>query len=446
MELLHRLPSVLVLLAVAGTVALGGPRQLTVDDCVRLGLENSPALRASRAGVDVADARRQEAVAARLPSLSLNAGYTRLSSVAPFVLSVPGTPIAETLSASPSNSYQARLSLQQPLFTGGRLRSADAMAAANAGAARSDYARDRAQLVYDITSNYWRLFQAMQSRAVIDSDIGRIRAHLADVRNLETQGLATHNDVLKVQVLLANAQLVKVDVSNGAQLAMTAMNNLVGLPLSTEIEPTSSPTVQTGKSEDSDSLPELIDLALKNRPEVRSMGHRVRVGAAGVSLARAARYPQVMATGDYTYARPNSRAFPSKDKFSSSWGAGVALSFDVWNWGTAAHKTAEAEAQLRQAEATLVQVRNSVALGVTQDFLSLHHMRAKVDAAEAALAQAEESRRVADVGFKAGAVLNSDLLDAEMNLMQAQLNLIQAQADLVVSQAKMEQGTGRSRQ
>jgi outer membrane protein len=436
-----RLAVMVIMLAL---LSVGAARPLTVEECVQLGLQNNPTLVASQAGVDYAQARQREALAARLPSLKLTGGYTRVNPVDPFVFTLPTKPpIAETIVPSITNNYQAKLTLQQPLFTGFRLHNTGLIAGENAQAAGNDLARDRAQLVYDVRSGYWRLFQAVKSQATVEGNIKRMQAHLADIKNLQTHGMATRNDVLKVQVQVSNVELAAVDARNGVQVAMTALNNLIGLPLSTDIEPISETGAKAGGSASGeDSLPALITNAQERRPEIKSLEARVRASADGVNLARAAWYPQIVASGDFVYARPNQRVFPSQDKFMPSWDAGVGMSFDVWNWGTAAHQTAEAKAQFRQAQASLTQLKNGIALQVTQDFLSLQKAQAKVAVAETAVVQAEENQRVARDGFAAGTVISADLLDAEVNLLQAQLNLTQAQADLEIGRAKLEQTLG----
>ena len=418
-------------------------QRLTVEDCVRLGLANSPTLVASQAGIDYADAKSLEASTARLPSLTLTGAYTRLSPISPFVFDIPvpgKAPVAETVVPSINNNYQAKLSLQQPLFTGLRLQNASAIAAENARAARTDFARDKNQLLLDIRSAYWGLYQAVQAETLVQQNRRRMQVHLADIRNRQRVGLATLNDVLKVRVQAANVALTEVETHNAIQVATTALDNLVGLPLDTEVEPASEPGGAGAGG--GDSLPALIEQATKRRPEVQSLEARVRAGSDAVNLARAAWYPQVSATGDLTYARPNSRNFPPQDKFTPSWDVGVGASFAVWNWGQASHQTAEARAQLRQVQVSLTQLKNAIALQVTQDFLALQKAQAEVIAADTAVVQAAENQQVAHDGFEAGTALNSDLLDAEVNLLQAQLNLAQSRAGREISRAKLAQTLG----
>jgi outer membrane protein len=431
------LASIVALMATP--VVRGATRQLTLDECIRLGLANAPLLKSSQAVVQTAEARRNEAIATRLPSVRLSGGYTRESSVPPFVFELPTRP--ETLVPSIDNNYSARLSVQEPLFTGFKLQSATRIADKNLQAARNDFARDRAELIYQIESSYWGLYEALQARSVVDRNVERMQAHLAEVQQMQTEGLATRNDVLRVQAQLANARLARVDAANAAQVATTALNNLAGLTLDTEDEPTTTPTDSTAVI--TESLPALIQQAMAKRPEVKAMELRVRAGADNVSLARSNWYPQIQATGDFYYSRPNSRVFPPTDKFEPSWDVGVGASLNVWDWGVIAQQTAEAEAQLKQLRASLEQVKDGIELEVTQDYLNLREASARIAAADTALAQAQENQRVSSDGFKAGTVLSSDLLDAETNLLQAQINQTQSLVGLQLAAEKLEETLGQ---
>jgi outer membrane protein TolC len=191
-----------------------------------------------------------------------------------------------------------------------------------------------------------------------------------------------------------------------------------------------------------ESLPDLIAEARAQRPELKSLECRVKAAGDAVRVARAGWYPQVALTGNYYYSRPNQRYFPTKDELKSSWDVGVGAAWDVWNWGTAAHQTTEAKAQLSQLQAALAQLQDAIALEVTQDYLNLKRAEEKALLVGKAIAQADENLRVVTAGFKAGAVLSSELLDAEVSLLQAQLNRTQALVDLELAQAKLNKTLG----
>ena len=111
------------------------------------------------------------------------------------------------------------------------------MADYSAQAQKQDYTKDEHDLIYNIKNAYWTLYKANQLKTVVDENVNQIKAHLEDVNNMFNQGLATKNDVLKVQVQLGDVQIKQIDANNNVRLSMINLDNVMGLPLSTQIEP-----------------------------------------------------------------------------------------------------------------------------------------------------------------------------------------------------------------
>jgi outer membrane protein TolC len=424
---------------------------LTLDQSIGLGLENSRMLHASRAGVDAAEARSGEASAARLPSLKASGSYTRLSDVPPFVLTLP-PPMSGSYTVSPNivNSYALRLTLQQPLFTGFRVQSGAAMSENAAKAAGEDYNRDRADLVYAVSNAYWSLFKAIEFRKLIDETAGQVRAHLQDVRNFLAQGMATNNDVLKVQVQYSSIQLQQIDANNNVQLARIALNNVMGIPLDTEVDLLSAPARPQSGAGDSLARPsELPDLgalakrAIEGRPEVKALDYRVQAGENGVTLARSGWFPQIFLTGNYNYARPNQRIVPAQDAWKDTWDVSLMASWDIWNWGSTIHQTRQAQAQLSQIMDARSQLRDGIQLEVTQAYLNLKQAGERIAVSEQGVEQSDENFRVTNERFKSGLALNSDLLDAEVALLQAKTSFTQSLVEYQLAAARLQKAIGQ---
>ena len=435
----------IVCIALLGVVSIGGAQQLmtlTVEQAVQIALDNSKSLHSSLMGVDYADAKAGEVGAARLPAFAFGGSYTRLSDVPAYVVSLPLPPPAPTtftLSPTIVNNYNLRLSVQQPVFTGFKLDAASAVAENSVGAATQSYARERSELVFNVKNSYWNLYKAIEFKKVIDENVGQIQAHVADVQKLMDQGMATNNDVLKVQVQLSDAQLRQIDAANGVRLAAIGLNNTLGLPLATGVELKTALPYQPRTFSDLDGL---IQQALGQRADVKAMEFQVKAGEAGVTVAQSGWYPQVYLVGDYYYARPNQRILPTQDLFKDTWDVGVSVSLNIWNWGTTVHQTDQAEAQLQQAKDARSLLADGVALEVTRNYLNLNQAKERISVAQKEVEQAEENYRITDERFKEGLALNSDLLDAEVALLQAHTNYTQAQVDFEVAEASLEQAIG----
>jgi outer membrane protein len=413
-------------------------RKLTLEESIQIGLKNSELIHSSQMKVNYAKARLSEVNTYRLPSLKLNASYTRLSEIDPFVLNTP----FGNFNISPSivNNYNIKLSLQQPIFTGFKLASSSNIAEYNYEAQKQVYTKDEQKLILDIKTAYWNLFKVIKVKSVVDENIDLIKAHLSDVKNFYENGISTKNDVLKVQVQLAEAQLRQIDADNGVKLARSSLNNVIGLPLSTNI------VVQSDVKTEDDTVPDLDQLigeAMENRPELKEMDFRLKAGESGVTLAESNWYPQVYLAGNYNYARPNQRIFPLEDKFNGTWDVSVGLSWDIWNWLSTSDQTEQAEAQYEQVKDGYKSLKDGISLEVTQNYLNVLKAKERILASGQSVHQAEENYRVTDETFKNGLALNSDLLDAEFALLQAKTNYVQSLADYELAKASLEKSIGK---
>jgi outer membrane protein len=415
-------------------------RTLTIEEAIQIGVQNNKALQISSLRAVEADARSSEVNAVRLPSVKLQAGYARLSDVDPFAVKLPTFPAPVTISPVVLNSYVTRLSLQQPLFSGLRLEKSAAAASYSADAASYDYVNEKVDLVYGIKSAYWNLYRAGELKHVIDENVAQVRAHLTDVQNMMNQGLVTLNEVLKVQVQLSSSELAQIDAANAIRIATMQLNNLIGLPLDTEILISSTLSPPAGQAP---QVAEVAQQALDTRSDLKAAEMRALAAEASATAARGGWYPQVNVYGNVYYSRPNPRILPTRDEFKGTWDVGVNLSFDVWTWGTTKYQADQAEATVLQAREHLEQLKDAILLEVHQSYLSLLQSKEKVLVAQKGVRQAEENHRITQNKFRAGTATNTDLLDAELALLQARVSLTTSLIDHELADARLIRAMGR---
>ena len=180
---------------------------LSLEDAIAVGLAQSRTLRASSARADAAEARAGEARTARLPVLKGEASYRRLSEVDPFQIQLPGASKPIEISPVVLDNSVMRVSVQQPLFTGFRISSSIESAELGAEAASLDNVNDRTDMVFAITSAYWSLYQTREVEHFTHENVARLEHYRADADQLMKAGLATRNDVLKIEVQLSNARI-----------------------------------------------------------------------------------------------------------------------------------------------------------------------------------------------------------------------------------------------
>jgi len=430
--------------------ALAQKRPLSLEEAVAAGLAASPGLHASRMKLESTAAKAREIDAGRLPSVKFGGGYTRLSEVPPFEVNLPSFPNPIIVSPNYFNNFNLRLGVQQPLFTGFRLQAGAESARMLEKSAGLDLEKDRAEFIFAVKNAYWGLARAREFEAVIAENIRQIGEHLKDVRAFFDQGLLTKNEVLRAELELSNAEIMRIDARNATEVALTSLDSLIGLPLDTDVDLTTSAESPTSRLpvgemtlEETAKSTALIESALANRPELKSAEFRIRSTELGVKAARAGLYPQVSIAGNYYFLRPNPRYMPALDKFKGTWDLGISVSFDIWNWGQTKSQTEQARALVAQARDARKLLEDQAVLEVTQSRLTLARAEEKVRVAGQAVGQAEENLRVTRERFKQGVALNADVLDADVALLRAQMNRTQAAIDLVLAEARLEKALGR---
>jgi outer membrane protein len=434
---------ILLLLLAAWAAGSGGlfPESRSLQDCLELGLSNSKALRAAQLRLQALGAAYLEARDARLPSLALAARYSRLSPLAAGRITLPDPIGPISLFPAIPDTFALSASLQQPLWSGLRIRSAIAQARAAREEAVLSYQQQRQELAYQVQAAFWELAKAEEALRVFDENIARVNAHLKEIQDFYDQGLVTYNEVLQARMRLAQTTLRRLEAGNTRALLQARLALLIGLPVDALIEPEYRLGEEAGPASEPDRGEDLA--ALQRRPEVGAARQRLAASQAAVTAARSGWYPSVFLTGGYQYALPNPRQFPPEPEFTGTWDLGIAASLDVGRWPAVSRRGQQALAQAGQAREALGQLEDSILLEVLQARLTLDKDAQRVGVARQLVAQAEENRKIISERHSSGLALASELLDAETARLEADLGLSQARIDLEIARAALARALGR---
>lgn len=441
---MFRKPLYILLSAILLTViSLAQTRvEMSLEDCIKYGLENNKNIKIASEKVKASRLKRDEVNTTGLPSLALQAGYTRLSEVDPFTISIPFGPTTQSFTVSPSilNNYSAKLTLTQPLFTGFKIDLNKDLSDQSIQAGLYDLEAEKSKLRYNIANAYWSLYKVVEGKKVLQEYIKTIELHLKDINNFYKQGLVTVNEVLKLEVQLSSTKVQLLETENGIEMARLNLLNTLDLPMNTDFQ--LKPSAFESKDAPVSTLDEINNLALNTRPELKAMAVRINSRETAVDLTRSAWYPDVYLVGNYTYSRPNQRIVPTKDEFNGTWDLTLSLSYTLWNWNATSYRTQQAESELSQTNYQYQMMKDGVLIEVKQAYLNLDANRNRIKLAANTVKQAEESYRVSYNLFQQGLIKNSDLIDAEVALFEAKIKLVTATSDLRNAEALLNKAIG----
>ena len=414
--------------------------RLTLEESVKLGLQNSKDLKISNSKIVSSDAGIDIVNSQFLPQLKFQASYSRLSSVPDFDVLLPFLSKPITISQTILNNYNFRLSLQQPLFTGFRLIAQRNSSKLVKQSTESDFQKDKNEAAMNIQVAFWNYYKTMEIMSVIEDNLKVTRRHIDDTKNFYNNGLATQNDVLKLEVQESNTELMEVDAKNNIELARSSFNKTLGLPLD---ENTQINAVEIQRTEFPGNYTALVKEAIDNRNELKSLDFRIEASRENIRASRSSYFPQIFLNANYYFNRPNQRYQPPEDKFHSSWDVGVNLSWDIWTWGNVSAQVTQSEQNLYQAQTQKEQLKENIELEVNQNYLAVKYALNKLDVLEKTIDQAEENLRETSDKYNNQLATSTDLVDAENSLLTAQTNYKTALVDYQISRIKLLKAIGR---
>lgn len=414
---------------------------LTLKESLEIGLQNSKDLKISKSKLNYADSKLTEINSQFLPQFKLFGNYTRLSdNIPPFEVTVPFSPTPIRISEPILNNYTFKFGFSQPLFTGFKLLSLRSSAKLNLNASEQDYSKEGNEAAFNIYNAYWNYYKADEIKKVIAQGLQQMEEHLKDTKSFYENELISKNDLLKLEVQYSNTKLMLIEAENNLDLSRIAFNKAIGIDLTSQTKVAAS---EQSINYEKYQLADIIDEAINNRKELKSLEYRFEASKEGVSAAKSNWLPSIYLTGNYSYSNPNPRFLPAKEEFNSNWDLGVTLSWDVWNWGLTSSQVSQAEQTKVQLETNLDQLKENIQMEVYSNYLNLTKNEAKVIVSKETLNQALENYRVTSEKYNMQLATSTDLIDAETLKLQAETNLKTAEVDSQIAKVKLEKSLGR---
>lgn len=420
-------------------LAKGGQSEekYTLDYCIKRALENNQDIRATEYEVTSAYSKISSAKSDFLPTFEFLGNYNRLSEITAFSITLPQ---GRTINIFPVilNNYGLNLTLKQPIFTGSRLTSSYEIATNTYQAKEHNLQEVKNNVKYFIAHYFWSLVYGIESLKVVNESIELTHNHLTDTKNFLENGMASENDVKKVEVQLSNMELMKTTVEKNIELSKSILCKTMNLSLDTEFDPEYSlPLPEFTYNHD-----EITATAKEKRPLLRSVEFGLKSAEAAKKLVRSNYFPSIFLVSNYNYARPNRRIMPQKDKWAETWDAGVSVQFTLWNWGKKRMDYQAAQNDFLKTKTEYENLQRQIELDIKRIFLDIEESLKKYQLSIKMVDQSQENYRISKDKYKNGMLLSSELLDAEVDLLKSKLEVTKSIMDFNIKKAELKKTAG----
>ncbi|MBE0570283.1 MAG: TolC family protein [Ignavibacteriaceae bacterium] len=418
------------------TVLFSQSKKLTIEESVRIGLENSSLIKISESNLRSSDAKITEATSMMLPKLSLSAGYTYMNLNDPKEIGL-GPVRMEVI--NPFSLYGMQLSIQQPLFTGFQISSSRSAAKNSYEAMSFEHQKNINNKALEIYSACWNYFKAQKQYELTQEYLTSLKDNLKQTKDFLDNGLATMNDYLKIKVQVSNAEVSLIDAKNDMEITRASFNKSIGIPLSDSTQIDAS---YTSIQEQSFQYQDLLNNALNNRDELKSLEFHIKAGEDRVTAANSGWWPKLYASGNFFLYNATAKTFAIDDEKLQAWFVGLSLNWDLWDWGYTSSQSAQAEESVLQGEESLKLLKEQIELETYNAYLTLNAQQEKISVSQLAVESAEENLRLTKEKYDYNLATSNDLLDAEVEVLDAKTKLAFSNADYEIAKAKLEVTVG----
>ncbi|HEX3867262.1 MAG TPA: TolC family protein [Gemmatimonadaceae bacterium] len=412
----------------AATTTLGSQvnlSQLTLGDVVDLALRNSPATRISYtqalAAADVYGSTQSRF----FPTVGVGVGAAQA-----LTLSSPGRPPVEHWQFGPSVTLSYTV-----LDFGGRSGSID-VARQTAIAADLTHNSTVENTILQVEGAAFSYLSNRSERDAQRIAVDLAKAALDEANERHRVGLATIADVLQAQTAASEAQLQLETLEGSVQIARGALAVAMGLAANAPVD---IPEVAAADSAHfiTQSVDTLIELAVRNRPELATVRAQSAAASSQIRVARSGYMPSLTFGGTGGNNASDISTFAGK-----TYSLNVGVQMPVFTGFSNQYDIASANEQYRSALARAEDTKQQIIQQVFTAYYTLRTSTDRVRTSADLLASATESETVARERYREGVGTIVDLLVAQSALATARAQSVDARWQWRTSLAQLAHDIG----
>ncbi len=298
------------------------------------------------------------------------------------------------------------------------------------------------QLLATVKTQFYQVVVNRELIKVQEQSVHLLESQLKDQQNRFEAGTVPRFNVLQAEVALYNQIPQLITAQNNYRIAKITLAKTLGLdfqpgrgenpPLDVVGEMPYNPRTI--------SLVNAIELGKQRRPFLKQARANVLNQLQQVRATAGQYLPTITATGGGEWV--SSPTNSSWHDISKGWVAGVQGSMPIWDSGAIAGQVVQQRALLSETKITYDDDVRQVELEVQTAYSNLQQNRELIVSQEKNVEQAEEALRLAKARLDAGAGVQLDVLNAQVQLLAAQSTRLQALFGYNSSLAEFDRATG----
>lgn len=416
---------------------------LTLEKALEMAFQNSKSIQNAELKVSAARKKVNEAAAGLLPNLSYGFTGTKMENNQDLQFFDPINNEIITITVPDSDEvYAGKLSLTQPLYTGGLLTGNLGIAKLTWQMSEEDLRKAKQELASQVKEAYYGLWFAEQALQVVQSSYENMGKHYQRVKRLYDVGSVSKYELLQAQVGWESLKPTIIRAENGVKLARLGLSNLIGNSGDNSFIIADDLTQITFPENINLELSILLDEAYQKRPDVISMTYANKQAKLQTKMARAGYKPNLALSYDYS---GKGLDFEPGD-WEKTWNLTLSLTGNLFDGFATASKVAAAKDNQKIMKNQELLLRDAVRIEVEKGLLELNENLESIRANQSQINLSKEKLRMTQARFDAGMATTIDISDSQLDLDTALNGYYESIKNYLTALAKLDVTLGRDPQ
>jgi outer membrane protein len=402
---------------------------LTIEDAVRIGLENHPRIRAARERIGSQEAILGQQMSAYYPTINFNNSYRTTNSSG-----TSGT------NSRATDTYTSQGNLNLTLYNFGKREGTVQAARETVDATREDFSTTTQDIVLSVKQAYYT-YLGTQALVRVSQETVRNRELLVrQAQGFYEVGTRARIDVARAEANLYTARAELIGSENSVKIAWVTLRNAMGSPRLPE-QPVAqdSPEVELTMN-----LAGARAIAFDNRTELRSFEAQRRASDQLIATARRGHLPDIVFDGFYGW-RNSTAGGESTFPLQPAWQAQVSLNIPIFDGFRTTNRVKESLHDYYTIRAQEEERRQQIALEVEQSYLRVVETQEQIVATESATKAAKENLDLAQGRYQVGVGSIIEVTDAETLYADAQTTYVRTLYEYRIADAQLARAMGDNR-
>ncbi len=420
------------------------PVSITLSQAIELALKQNRSLQLARLAVVESEHKKEIARSAYFPHIKNESSLLHVTELAGVEIPAGAFGVPAATGAIPAKNlfigqgsdtaYTSGTGLAQPLTQIFKIHESNRAATADINTAKIQVNQAENEIALKVRQLYYGLLIGQLRLRAAMAEVSANELKAQENADAVAQGRALDVALLESRAALLEAKQVALTQKLQIHDLTLALDDLVGLPLSSQLQPDEHASVASVAVP---SREECLRIAREQSPAILAAQQGVTKASAGLAAAKDAYIPDVTGLARYSYQSGVPLLVHNFGTF------GFTLSYELFDGGRRNAEIKDSRTVLSVAELNLAKVEDELTVQVETAYDKVEQLQSMVGVAEEALGVRTETARLADRQFEQGTVLASVPEEAHAKASSAKAAFLEASLGLASAQAELMRTIGQ---